>query len=117
MRRLLIVAMIAACRATPRDVAPCSTVASRYFAIALADLDKSPIDGALRRGAADQLPGLRDALAQVCTRGAWSAQVRECMARADDRVGYEACERLLTEDQRAALDEAARLQTTSPGPW
>jgi len=117
MRRLLLFALIAGCQGGARDVAPCGTIASRYFAIALADLGKAPLDDALRQGAADQLPAMRDALAQVCVRSGWSEQVRDCMARADHRVDYEACERLMTDDQRAALDDDARLQTTSPRPW
>ena len=117
MRRLLLIALLAGCHDRARDVAPCSTIASRYFAIALADLGKAQLDDALRQGAADQLPALRDALAQVCVRSGWSEQIRDCMARADNRVGYEACERLMSDDQRAALDDVARLQTPSPRPW
>jgi hypothetical protein len=111
---LLIVLSIAACRDRARDEVPCHTVASHSYMIALADLSKAHVDPALRRAAVDQLPALRDALDELCTRGAWSAEARACLARADDRVATEACERLLTEEQRAALDDAARGQTTSP---
>jgi hypothetical protein len=114
MYRLVVILLLAGCPDRTREPAPCGAVASRFFTIALADLGKVPLDGELRRGAAEQLPALRDALAQVCERSGWSAQLRDCMVRAEDRLGYEACERLLSEDQRAALDEAAALETHSP---
>jgi hypothetical protein len=112
MCRLLLLALIAGCQGRAPEPAACETVASRFFSIALAELGRSPMDDALRRGAANQLPALRDALVHVCTRSDWSAGVRDCMASAADRVAFEACELQLTEAQRASLDEAAVVQSS-----
>ena len=110
MRYLLLVSLLAGCQGRAPEPVACETVASRFFSIALSELGKSPMDDALRRSAANQLPALRHALADVCTRSGWSAPVRECMARASDRVAFEGCELQLGEAQRAALDEAALVQ-------
>jgi hypothetical protein len=110
----MLLALLAACRAKSGDGAPCSTVAGRFFTLARADLDKQQVDDTLRRQVLAQLPAMRDALDQACGEGAWSAAVRDCMVKADDHVALEACERQLTDAQRAALDGAARGETSSP---
>lgn len=104
MRRVALLLVLAACRAKAGDGAPCSTVAGRFFTLARADLEHAQVEPRLRRDVLDQLPAMRDALAQVCTDGTWSAAVRDCMVKAEDHVALEACERQLTDAQRAALD-------------
>jgi hypothetical protein len=100
------------CRGGSND-ATCGTVASRLFAIAREDLAKASVDPATRRAVADQLPAMRDALVQACSDGGWAAPVRNCMASATDHAGMQACQQQLTDDQRRALDRAARGETTS----
>lgn len=114
MRRfaLLLVLAGAACSRKPSTgdlgEASCGTVASRMFTIAHDELAKATVDPATRRAVADQLPAMRDALTQVCTDGAWSAQARSCMANAPDHAALQACQQHLTDDQRHGLDRAAR---------
>ncbi len=114
MRRLALVVLLAACRAKAGDGPPCATVAGRFFTLAHADLDRAQLDDTLRRAVADQLPAMRDALDQICSEGKWPAAVRDCMTRAEDRTALEACERQLTDEQRAALDRGTRGETSSP---
>jgi hypothetical protein len=115
MRSLVAVLLLAAaCHGKAKDGPPCATVAGRFFAIAHDDLGKATVDPAVRRAVADQLPAMRDALAQACTDGGWSAQVRDCMVKAGTHVAFEACEQGLTDAQRHALDSAARGETPSP---
>jgi hypothetical protein len=95
---------LSACAQRARDDTPCSTVAARYYAVASEQLTAHPMDAALRRGAEQQLSVLRDTLARSCLRTGWSEAARDCMMRAADRVGHEVCERLLSDEQRAALD-------------
>jgi hypothetical protein len=105
MRYVLFV-LLAGCRAKAGDGAPCSTVAGRFYTLARADLDRAQVEARLRRDVLDQLPAMRDALDQVCVDGKWSGAVRDCMVKAEDHVALEACERQLTDAQRAALDGA-----------
>ncbi len=115
MRMLLAALAIAAgCRGKASDGAPCPGVGNRLFAIAQEDLATAKVDPEIRRHVLDQLPAMRDALAQACTDGAWSAAVRNCLVDARDHAAFEACERQLTDDQRRALDAAARGETPSP---
>ncbi len=102
----------AGCGKKRKDEAPCGTVASRLFTIAKDDLGKATVDPATRKAVADQLPAMRDALTQICTDGAWSTQVRNCMANAVDHAAFQACQTQLTDDQRRGLDRAARGETT-----
>jgi hypothetical protein len=111
----------AACHGPARDPAPpCSAVAARFLDIARTDLARvggdgqAGIDRATRRAVEDQLPAMRDALAQVCADGRWSAAVRGCLVAASDHVGFEACEQQLSDDQRRDLDRANRGATGSP---
>lgn len=84
------------------------------FTVAREDLGSAAVDPATRRAVADQLPAMRDSLTQICTDGKWSTQVRNCMANAADHVALQACQQQLTDEQRRALDLAARGVTTSP---
>ena len=106
MRFAPILLLVCACHGRPNDGPPCATVASRFFVLATADLAKAGLDETLSRGVAEQLPAMRDALAQQCTEGKWSAQVRDCLVHAADHAGFEGCERQLDDAQRAALDRA-----------
>ena len=107
----------AACRGPARDPAPpCSAVAARFLDIARTDLSRAMqggIDDTTRRAVEDQLPAMRDSLAQACADGRWSAAVRSCLVAASDHVGFEACEQQLTDDQRRDLDRANRGATGS----
>lgn len=103
---MLLLVCVCACHGRANDGPPCSTVASRFFVLAKDELGKAKLDETLSRAVAEQLPAMRDALAQQCTDGAWSAQVRDCLVHAADHAGFEGCERQLTDAQRAALDRA-----------
>ena len=103
----LVLLVAASCRAKS-DAPPCATVAGQFYTIATDELGKATVDPSTRRAVVDQLPAMRDALAIACHDGAWSEAVRRCMVAAQDHAGLQACERDLTDDQRAALDRAAR---------
>jgi hypothetical protein len=113
MVRVILLLAVVACRAKPDEVS-CGAVAGRFLTLAHKELDAATLDPKLRRSAADQLPAMRDALAEICKDSAWSASVRGCLVRADDHEAFEACERQLSEDQRAALDRAAAGRPQSP---
>jgi hypothetical protein len=100
--------MTAGCHRKTAEDAPCATVASRMFTLARADLETATVDPATRRAVADQLPAMRDSLTQICADGKWSTQVRNCMVNAPDHVALQACQQQLTDEQRRALDRAAR---------
>jgi hypothetical protein len=101
--RLVVIALVVACRPRVETGAPCSTVAHRFDSVVRAELG-SGLPDAVRRGAETQLAGITASLERLCTEGKWSAAVRDCIVLADDRVALEACEQKLTDDQRAALD-------------
>jgi hypothetical protein len=84
------------------------------FTLAREDLGSAAVDPATRRAVGDQLPAMRDSLTQICTDGKWSTQVRNCMVNAADHVALQACQRELTDEQRRALEVAARGVTSSP---
>ena len=63
------------------------------------------------RDVADQLPAIRDTLAQACSDGHWTAATRKCLVQASDHVSLEACEQQLTDEQRRDLDRANRGTT------
>ena len=91
------------------DGAPaCPSVAGRFFQIARDELASASVDDETRRAVADQLPAMRDALAQACTDSAWPAGVRACLGEAADRAAFVRCEADLGSAARAALDRAAR---------
>jgi hypothetical protein len=106
MRIALTVVLAASCGGKPA-APPCGTVAGQFYTIATRELG-AVTDPATRRAVVDQLPAMRDALATACSEGAWSAAVRTCMVAAQDHAALQACERDLTDDQRSALDRAAR---------
>ena len=97
-------ALVLACCSREPDRAPCSTVAARFDHVARAGLG-SDVDDAVRRGVEAQLPGIRTTLERLCTDDKWTATVRDCMVAADDRVTFDACAQMLTDDQRRALDK------------
>lgn len=111
---LLGVVLAAACQQRPKDTAPCSAVATRLSTLAQAALGSAAVDPETRRLVAAQLPAMRDALTQTCAEGAWSPAVRNCMVQAPDHAAFQVCEQKLTDDQRRALDRAARGETPSP---
>lgn len=99
----------AACRGgSTGDAPPCSAVAARFLELAKHDLARAKVDGDSARAVADQLPAMRDALAQACADGAWAAATRRCLVRAADHLGFEACQQQLTDEQRRDLDRANR---------
>jgi hypothetical protein len=110
----VLLLFVAACRERPRDTASCSAVATRQASLAQAALGSATVDPEIRRLVAAQLPVMRDALIQTCTEGAWSPAVRNCMVQAPDHAAFQVCEQRLTDDQRRALDRAARDETPSP---
>ena len=110
-----LVILAGACRGGAGDAAPpCSAVAARFLEIAKYDLKNAKVDEATARAVTDQLPAMRDALAQACTEGRWSAATRGCLVRANDHAGVEACEQQLTDEQRRDLDRATRGAPESP---
>jgi hypothetical protein len=82
----------------------CSAVAAKFFELAKYDLGHATVDEAMSRKVTDQLPAMRDALAQACLEGKWSETTRGCLVRANDHVGFETCEQQLTDEQRRDLD-------------
>jgi hypothetical protein len=111
-RSCLVVALwlpCGACRGGASDAAPpCSAVAARFLDLARYDLGRAGVDDATRRAVEDQLPAMRDSLTGACADGRWSAAARTCMVLAGDHVGFESCERQLTDQQRRDLDRANR---------
>ena len=108
MRSLVVLlGVVAACRGKA-DAPPCGSVAGVFYTIANDELEKATVDPKIHRNVADQLPAMRDALAIACQDGAWSATVRKCMVAAQDHAAFQACETQLSDDQRQALDRAAR---------
>jgi hypothetical protein len=101
----------AGCRGSSDDAPPCSAVAARFLDIARHELDGAKLDDATRHDVTDQLPAMRDTLAQACTDGHWTAATRKCLVQASDHVSFEACEQQLTDEQRRDLDRANRGTT------
>jgi hypothetical protein len=115
--RLALLVLLVACHARASDGPPCSAVAGSFFLIARGELEHAAVPDDVRRAVTEQLPAMRDSLAQLCTDGAWSAAARQCVVQAADHAALQACEAQLTADQRAALDDAqrsARPETGSP---
>src|SRR5262245_66113521 len=89
-----------ACRGNAGDAAPsCTAVAARFVDIARHELANAKLDDASARAVTDQLPAMRDSLAQACTDGGWGVGPRQCLVRASDHAGFEACEQQLTDEQ------------------
>jgi hypothetical protein len=111
----LLAILPGACRGGAGDAAPpCSAVAAKFLEIAKYDLKTAKVDEATARAVTDQLPAMRDALAQACTEGAWSAATRGCLVRANDHAGVETCEQQLTDEQRRDLDRVSRGTPETP---
>jgi hypothetical protein len=110
MRFVVVLVLVAGCHKA--DAPSCGQVAGQFYTIATDDLAKATVDPATRRAVVDQLPAMRDALVVACDDGKWSAAARTCMATAKDHVALQACEQQLTDDQRRALDRAARGEPT-----
>jgi hypothetical protein len=108
---VLVLVLVAACR-TKAEAPPCGTVAGQFYTIASDELAKAAVDPKTARAVVEELPAMRDALAIACHDGAWSAAVRTCMVAAQDHAAMQACEQQLTDDQRRALDRAARGEPT-----
>ena len=115
MVRLAFVVLLVACRGGTGDSAPpCSAVAARFVELARAELSRARADEATARLASDQLPAMRDALAQACAAGTWGPEPRKCLVRASDPVAFEACEQQLTDEQRRDLDRGSRGTLATP---
>jgi hypothetical protein len=110
---LVVLAVIAACGRAASEDPPCAAVATHLFALAQEELGKTTVDPATRRAVSDQLPAIRDALTLACTEGGWAAAVRRCMVTARTHGAFAACQAALTDEQRRALDETSRGQTSS----
>lgn len=100
-------AALAACK-RQHDEVPCTAVAARLLVIAQAETQSAKVDEQLRQRVAIQLPALRDAVDGACFTGNWSLEMRRCMVAAADSAALVACQRLLTDEQRAALDGATK---------
>jgi hypothetical protein len=105
-RRLALLSLSAAtllaCKPR-RDEVPCSAVAARMLVIAQAETQSAKVAEEMRQRVAIQLPAVRDAIDGACESGKWSLEMRRCMVTAADAVALAACQRLLTDEQRAAL--------------
>lgn len=106
MRRFALLILIGACRARP-GAPTCEAVAGQFYALARADLGSATVDPGTHRAVSEQLPAMRDALRDACKDGAWSADVRSCMATARDHAAMQSCEQKLSDAQRAALEKPA----------
>lgn len=105
----LVVLGAGGCRGKPGEAGPpCGAVAAKFLELARYDLAHAKVSDAIAHAVTDQLPAIRDALAQACTDGSWSAATRSCLVRANDRTGFETCEQQLTDEQRQALDRGTR---------
>jgi hypothetical protein len=102
------------CRGRGDAAPPCGAVAASFYEIAKHDLASARVDEATSRAVTDQLPAIRDALAQACAEGKWSEATRKCLVRANDHGAVEACEQQLTDEQRRDLDRATRGNSGPP---
>ena len=107
MPRLYVLLLVAGCHRGASDGATCEAVGGTFQTIARGEIEGAKVDQATYRDVSDQIPAMRDALVAVCKDGGWSAQVRNCMAKAADHPALQACEAGLTDDQRRAIDKAA----------
>ena len=113
--RAAILVFLAACHGGAGDAAPpCSAVAARFVEIAKHDLETAKVEAATSRAVTEQLPAMRDMLAQACTEGKWTGATRSCLVHANDHGGFETCEQQLTDEQRRDLDRATRGTSDTP---
>lgn len=103
---LLVLVLAAAC-AKRGEEAPCHSVAGRLLVVAQTEARAAKIETKLRERVLMQLPALRDAVEESCTAGKWTESVRRCMVLAADGAALAACQRELTEEQRAQLQRAS----------
>lgn len=111
---VLVLILFGACGRHGDQAPACAAAGARMFQIAQDALGSATVDDTTRRRVADQLPALRDALAEVCANDQWAPAVRACLAGAADHTAFEACEQALTDAQRAHLDRAAGAAPLSP---
>jgi hypothetical protein len=104
---LAATAALAGCK-RQHDEVPCTAVAARFLVIAQAETQAAKVDEALRQRVVIQLPALRDAVDGACFTGNWSLEMRRCMVAAADSAALVACQRLLTDEQRATLERATQ---------
>lgn len=109
---LLVLGAVTACKRST-DAPPCAAVGAKLLILAKDDLENKKPDEELGRAVAAQLPAMRDSIVAACTESAWSAAVRTCLVDANDHIAFEACEQQLTDAQRAALDRAARDESSA----
>ncbi|HEY4239820.1 MAG TPA: hypothetical protein VGM88_08390 [Kofleriaceae bacterium] len=113
MRLLFLALLLVACT---RDDAnrgpPCLTVGARAIVLAEHDAENAPLPADDLRILAARAETLRARVVEACTRDRWSAAVRECLTAARDRAAFEACERGLTDEQRARI-----AATAAPSSW
>jgi len=103
LRAAVLCLIVAGCHPGGSQPPSCGAVAAKFLELAKSDLTASKVDEATSRQVTDQLPAMRDALAQACTEGKWSETIRSCLVRANDHVGFETCEQQLTDEQRRDL--------------
>lgn len=108
---------LVACGRDSNAAPSCGAVAAKFLMLATESLDHARATGTLddagRRAVLSQLPAMRDSIATACTDTQWTEQVRRCLHAANDHVGFETCQRELTENQRRALDRGARGQDST----
>lgn len=107
MRWLVVLPLVVGCRGSAPAAPSCAVAGGRLLAVAAQELAAARVDEPTRAAAAAQLPSLRDALVTACEDGAWSPEVRACLAGAADHAALQACQARLTEAQRRALEAAA----------
>jgi hypothetical protein len=113
--RIAVAVLLVACRGDAGEVAPpCGAVAAKFIDVAKYELANAKVDDATAHAVSAQLPAMRDALAQACTDGKWSAAARKCLVRANDHGEFEACEQQLTDEQRRNLDRMSRGAAETP---
>lgn len=113
-RALLTLVVVAACHGPPRDGAPCGAIATRQRSLTEAALGSAAVEPQTRELVTRSLPALQVALQRTCEEGGWSPAIRDCMVQAPDHAAFQLCEQQLTDDQRRALDLAARGETPTP---
>lgn len=102
----VLLALAAGCTGRGEE-APCHAVAGRLLVVAQTEARAARIDSKLRERVLMQLPALRDAVEQSCTAGKWATAVRRCMILAGDGAALAACQRDLSDEQRAQLQRAS----------
>jgi hypothetical protein len=97
------IVLLVACKKDDPSAPPCSAVGANFVTIVHASTQKTKLSEAEQRGLDAQLPAMRDSLVEQCSEGGWSADVRRCLAQANDNLAFEACEQHLSDAQRQRL--------------